>query len=72
MLEADTPLIDAVRNGRVGVVVAMLADGAYDVNVPAKDGSGWTPLHVAVEKRHLSIVTKLLEANAGDGHKYTH
>ena len=63
MLEADTPLIDAVRNGRDGVVAAMLADGAYSVNMPMKDGHGCNH-SVCPEKGHLSIVTKLLDANA--------
>ena len=43
-VRGDTPLIDAVRRGRVGVVAAMLADGNYDVNEPMTNGNG---LHTA-------------------------
>ena len=64
MLAGDTPLIDAVRNGRVGVVAAMLADGGYGVNEPMTNGLAATPLYVACEKGHTEVVTKLIAANA--------
>ena len=59
----DTPLVDAVRRGRVAVVAVMLADGTYDVNEPMTNGVAATPLYVACELGHVEIVTKLLVAN---------
>jgi ankyrin repeat protein len=61
--EHDTPLIDAVRHGRVADVAALLADGA-DVNEPKTDGSGVTALYIACYHGHTEAVTTLLAANA--------
>ena len=62
--EGDTPLIHAVRRGHVGVVVAMLAEGDYDVNEAMTDGSGITALWMACWTGHVSIVATLLAADA--------
>ena len=61
MLASDTPLIDAVRSGRVADVLALLADGA-DVNEPQTDGV--TALYIASQEGHAEIATELLFANA--------
>ncbi len=47
------PLGVAVDEGRPDLVEALLAGGA-DVNI--KDGSGWTPLHVAITSKYWSAV----------------
>ena len=55
VLAGDTPLADAVRRGRVGVIAAMLADGTYDVNEPMADGLAATPLYIAGFAHPVSV-----------------
>ena len=63
MRAGDTPLIDAVRHGRVAEVVALLAasDGA-DVDLTTKHGR--TALYIACQEGHTEIALKLIAANA--------
>ena len=52
----------AARNGDIEVVKQHLA---ADVDVNAKDKSGWTPLHWAVEYGHAEIAEFLIANDAG-------
>lgn len=60
-LVAATPLVDAVRQGDVSSVRALLKTGA-DVNQP--EGDGTTPLHWAVHGDSVDLVRVLLSAGA--------
>ncbi|CAL4969309.1 unnamed protein product [Urochloa decumbens] len=57
----DTPLVNAVRGGTVGVVQYLLEHGA---NPDKADGKGCTPLHFAAEGGHCEIVKALLSKGA--------
>jgi uncharacterized protein len=57
----NTPLIDAVINGRVTRVKELIDSGA-DINQPG--AQGWTPLNWAAGKGNLEIVTLLVENGA--------
>ena len=58
----DGALIQAARDGDIEVVKQHLA---ADVDVNAKDKSGWTPLHWAVEYGHAEIAEFLIANDAG-------
>lgn len=57
----DTPLLLAVKNGRLEVVKILLQNKEIDVN--AADRDGMTPLSLAVRHRHQGIVNILLGAS---------
>ena len=63
----NTPLINAVRQGRADIVVALIADG-HDVNELCgpgrRHGRGVTALYVACRMGFTEVVTALLAANA--------
>ncbi len=59
----NTPLHGAANSGNLAVLQQLLQrDPDQDLEVRGK--GGWTPLHVAVYKGHLPIVTALLKAGA--------
>jgi ankyrin repeat protein len=58
---ADTPLIEAARNGNAGRVAALIGAEA-DVLAPAADGS--QALHFAIETGRIDVVEMLLAAGA--------
>ena len=55
---SGTALFYAAMNGHDGVV-KILIDARADVNIA--NGYGDTPLHAAVKKNHINVVSKLLE-----------
>jgi ankyrin repeat protein len=58
---ADSPLADAIENGRRDAALELLAQGA-DVN--ATQGDGTTPLHWAAYQLDSDLVQRLLQAGA--------
>jgi ankyrin repeat protein len=60
-LRANYKLCSAARNGKVDVVIALIADGAA-VNMP--DEHGRTPLHVALLQRRVKTAKALLDHGA--------
>ena len=58
---ADSPLADAIENGRRDQALALIDKGA-DVN--AAQGDGATPLHWAAYKLDADLVERLLKRGA--------
>ena len=59
-----TPLHVAAWNGATECVAAILAAKSSDVKIDVQDSDGWTPLHKAAFRGHVSVVTLLVKAGA--------
>ena len=60
-VRGETPLIRAVKRGRLDAVRALMS---WDANFEAADDAGWRPLHYAVACERLSIAALLLMTGA--------
>ncbi len=61
MRQVDLELVSAARNNDLSAVVKALSSGAY-INI--KGSQGWRPLHLAVDRGNVKMVSYLLDRRA--------
>ena len=64
--DGTTPLIAAIKDERIAIVLSLLKHGANPNHCPRKS---WTPLIWACKTLQLDLVQALIEAGANVNHK---
>ena len=57
-------LSQVARNNDIKALISQIDDGITNVNTPAKNAKGWTPLHFACKTGHFECAKILIENGA--------